>query len=240
MHQPHYAKAGRTSQALSACSRSAQIDPSCPTAQLNRLPTIFYGGTNVFGQTVLNYPSPPLPFADIQAFQMPALAWVSALSSVTDGEHGDSFRIGRMLEAQTETSDGQKRLDSKCSSAPSISCTQDFPESLHMGTTPASSKVGGQVVTATPKPTPSFDAFTPFSLKPITAEWFARDTSRAQKTQRMGHQEENTLRHISSFREFPSPLPLFPSSSTQVIPSPQMSRDPPHPPSRTFHPTPYT
>jgi hypothetical protein len=68
MRQPHYAKAGHTSQALSACSRSARIDPSCPTAQLNRLLTIFYGGTNVFSQTGLNFPSPPLPFADIQAF----------------------------------------------------------------------------------------------------------------------------------------------------------------------------
>jgi hypothetical protein len=152
----------------------------------------------------------------------------------------DSFWVGRMLEAQTETSDGQKRSDSKCSSAPSISCTQDFPESLHMGTTPVSLKVGGQVVTATLKPTPSFDAFTPVSLKPITAERFAHDTSRAQKTQRMGHREENTLRHISSFREFPFPLPSFPSSLMQAIPSPQMSRDPPHPPPRTFCPTPYT
>jgi hypothetical protein len=149
---------------------------------------------------------------------------------VTDGEHGDSFRVGRTLEAQTETSDGQKQSDSKCLSAPSVSRTQDFPESLHMEPTPASLKVGGQVVITTPKPTPSFDAFAPFSLKPITAEQFTCDTSRAQRTQRMGHREENTLHHISSFREFPSPLPSFPSSSTQAIPSPQMSRDPPHPP----------
>jgi hypothetical protein len=134
--------------------------------------------------------------------------------------------------------DGQKQSGSKCSSAPSTFCTQDSPRSSYTVTTLGSLKDGGQVAIETPKPTTSSNAFTPSSLKPITAERFAHVTSQVQRTQWTVHRGGNTLQHIS-FREFPSPLPLFPLSLMSMIPSPQLSRNsPPHP--RTFPPTPYT
>jgi hypothetical protein len=183
---------------------------------------------------------PPLSrLQTYRLFRMPALAWASALSSVADGGHGDSSLAGRMHEARPKISDGRKQSGSKCSSAPSTFCTQDSPRSSYMVTTLGSLKDGGQVTIETPKPTTSSDTFTPSSLKPITAEWFAHVTSQVQRTQWTVHRGENTLQHISSFREFPSPLSLFPLSSTPMIPSPQSSRDsPPHP--LTFCPTPYT
>jgi hypothetical protein len=220
--------------------RSARINLSCPTARSSQLPTTFYGGMNLFVQAGLNCPFPPLSHSQTyRLFRMPALAWASTLSSVADGGHGDSSLAERTHKARPEISDGWKQSGSKCSSAPSTFRTQDSPRSSYMVTTLGSLKDGGQVAIETPKPTTSSNTFTPSLLKPITAEQFAHVTSQVQRTQRTVHRGENTLQHISSFREFPSPLPLFPLSSMPMIPSPQSSRDsPPHP--RNFRPTPYT
>ena len=147
------------------------------------------------------------------AFQtpVPQLAW--ALSSVTNGAHGDSSQAGKTKVA---TSVGPK--PSQWNSSSDLFSNINLSQvSRFMETTTASLKAGGQVGAETSKPTASSNDFI-FYWKNTTPS-YQPDMSTPRETQQMGHHKESTPPDTSFSHKLNSPSNSNRSSLTSTLPS---------------------